>query len=102
MPKEIQFEKLRGRENYNEWRRSMLAFLRTKKLAKCIAEEGTETDSGKLEEAMGWLVLATESNVTNHFSDTSKPLDVWRLLQNSFSESGIDREVSALMDLTGV
>lgn len=80
----------------------MLAFLRTKKLAKCIAEVDTEKDVDKLDEAMGWLFLATERNVTNHFSDTASPLEVWKLLQKSFAESGIDREVSALMEQTEI
>lgn len=102
MPKDLHFEKLRGRENYSEWKRSMLAFLRTKKLAKCVAEVDTETDDEKLEETMGWLVLATESNVANHFADAESPIAIWQLLQKSFAESGIDREVSALLDLTSI
>lgn len=102
MPKDMQFDKLKGRENYIEWKRSMLAFLRTKKLARCIAEENTETDADKLDETLGWLVLAIESSVANHFNDEQTPLAIWKLLQKSFSESGLDREVSALLDLTSV
>lgn len=103
MPKDIAFEKLKGRENYHTWQRSMLAFLRTKKLAKCIAEEpDTEEDEEKNAETMGWFVLAIEDHVANHFEDSSSPLEVWKLLKKSFSESGLDREVSALLDLTGI
>lgn len=52
MAKYIDFAKLKGRENYSEWRRSMLAFLRTRKLAKCIAEKETEKDAKKPDEAL--------------------------------------------------
>lgn len=76
LQKTLIFAKLNGRENYSEWRRSMLAFLRTKKLAKCIAETDTEQSEEKLEEAMGWLFLATESNVASHFSDNESPLEI--------------------------
>lgn len=102
MSTDIRFERLKGRANYNDWKRSMLAFLRTKKLSKCIDETNTETDTSKLEETMGWLVLAVEPNVANHFDDAMKPVDVWKMFRTSFAESGIDREVTALMDLTGI
>lgn len=79
----------------------MLAFLRTRKLAKCVAPApDTETDTDKLQEAMGWLYLACESTVCNHFDDVSTPLAIWTLLTKSFAESGLDREVAAIVALT--
>lgn len=100
MGKVINFDKLKGRENYAEWQRRMLAFLRTRKLANCIAEDPlTEKDEEKLQEAMGWLYLACEETVTHHFNDIEKPLAVWKKLKKSFSESGLDREVAAIVGL---
>lgn len=98
----MNFERLKGRENYQLWKRSMLAFLRTKKLAKCVTEPNTEDDEDKLAEAMGWLVLATEQNVASHFKDNDSPIQLWKLLNRLFAESGIDREVTALIDLTNI
>lgn len=100
MPKDITFEKLKGRENFAEWKRSMLAFLRTRKLAKCVdPAPNTETDADKLSEAMGWLYLACDPAVSNHFDDASTPLEIWNLLSKSFAESGLDREVAAIVSL---
>lgn len=45
---------------------------------------------------MGWLVLSTEDIVANHFSDSSSPLEVWKLFQKSFVESWNE------LDLTGI
>ena len=42
-----------------------------------------------------------EDNVANHFDDEMSPLDVWKVFRSSFGESGIDREVSALAEITG-
>lgn len=48
--------------------KKVVAFLRIKKLAKCVAKENTETSEEKLEVTMGWLVLGKESIVANQYA----------------------------------
>ena len=60
----------------------------------------TEKDVSKLQKAMGWLYLACEPMVTNHFDDAGTPLDTWNLLTKCFADSGMDRELAAITGLT--
>lgn len=76
MSKQIEFEKLNGRGNYCSWKDNMLAFLRTRDLGACVAKEETETEAKALDKARGWLHLAVEPHVANHFTSGMTPLEV--------------------------
>lgn len=101
MGRDINFDKLRGRENYAQWELNMLAFLRTRDLAKCIKPApNTETDADKLDRASGWLFLACEDQVKHHFGKNDSPLKVWETLHKTFAETGQDLKLSAVVALT--
>lgn len=94
MGKEINFDKLKGRENYAQWELNMLAFLRTRDLAKCIKSANTEekkhaaNTADKLERAAGWLFFACEDHVKHHFSKDNSPLKIWQNLHKTFPNDG--------------
>ena len=101
MGKDINFDKLKGRENYVPWEVNMLAFLRTRDLIKCVKPApDTEKDEKLLERAIGWLFLACEDDVKHHFGKNDTPLQIWETLHKTFAESGQDRELSAVIALT--
>lgn len=102
MSKQIEFEKLNGRGNYCSWKDNMLAFLRTRDLGACVAKENTEEDAKALDKARGWLHLAVEPHVANHFTSSMTPLEIWEKLANAFEQSGADREVTALNALMSI
>lgn len=102
MSKQIEFEKLNGRGNYCSWKDNMLAFLRTRDLGACVAAENTEKDTKALDKARGWLHLAVEPHVANHFTNSMTPLEVWQKLAKAFEQSGADREVTALNALMSI
>lgn len=101
MSRDINFDKLKGRENYAQWELNMLAFLRTRDLAKCVKPApNTETDADKLDRANGWLFLACEDQVKHHFGKDDTPLKVWQTLHQTFAETGQDLKLSAVVALT--
>lgn len=101
MGKDINFDKLKGRENYAQWELNMLAFLRTRDLIKCVkSDPDTETNEDKLERATGWIFLACEDQVKHHFGKDDSPLKIWKTLHTTFAETGQDLKLSAVVALT--
>lgn len=101
MAKEITFDRLKGRDNYATWEIHILSFLRTRDLFKCILPAPkTENDEDKLSRAVGWLFLACEDRVTNHFSKNDTPLAIWQKLHKIYAEKGDGLHLQAVMKLS--
>lgn len=117
MGREIEFEKLRGSDNYNTWRFAMENFLALKEMSKCImgreavARTSTteavtadpnspaETSASKLAGAKAYLVLHVETSIYVHIEKSATALDIWRTLKRMFEDKGLSRRIGLLRSL---
>lgn len=105
MGKELDFDKLKGSENFHTWKFAMQNFLALKGLNPCIAHRpvkvatateaavvyeahvATETDESKLSCAKAHLALGVESTIYIHIQNCLSALDIWNTLQKLYEAS---------------
>lgn len=98
--KTIQIEKLRGRENYDIWKRVAQSYLTINNYWSCTKSEVTEATSeaikDKHEKAMSELYLMIEPQLYPYIEDCDQVKQAWTALSNAFSDSGTSRKVFIL------
>lgn len=90
-------QKLKGRENYDEWAFAAENFLVLDDLKGCL--QGTETDVGKDAKAKAKLILTIDASLYVHIKDAKTSKELWDKLKSLFDDSGFARRISLLRTL---
>lgn len=100
----ISFEKLRGRDNYNAWKRNVKSYLVIKDLWSCTYEELTATSSAAEKcrdlKCLSEITLLIDSHVFSYIDGKETAKGAWDALEKSLSESGLSRRVALLKQFT--
>lgn len=100
----ITFEKLKGRENFNIWKRSMKSYLVIKGLWKytqtTLSTSATETDKENDLKALSEMTLLIDPLVYSHINGKNTAKQAWNALEKSLSETGSGRSVAPLKTFT--
>lgn len=117
MGKELDFDKLKGSENFHTWRFAMQNFLALKGYTNCIkhrddtaatsttakivhaADIATETDNTKLESAKAYLALGVDTSIYVHIHNCTTGLDIWNTLHRLYEDKGLYRKIGLLGSL---
>ena len=93
-------EKLRGSENFEDWKFAVEAYFKMQKLWAAV--EGTEVLVDKLVQAKSELVFLIEKNNYTHIRTCESAKDIWKKLSDLFENSGLVRKVRnfAIQNLT--
>lgn len=113
MGKELDFDKLRGSQNFHTWAFAMKNFLAIKGMSNCIRhkpasgsplvehapEIAVENDANKISSANAYLVLGVETSIYVHIQKCTTALDTWNTLHRMYEEKGLSRKISLLGEL---
>lgn len=117
MGKDFDLKKLAGSDNYHTWQYAMTNFLALKGLSNCIKHRpnkpaaGTapeivyaddvaiETDTGKIDQAKGHIVLAIDESIYVHVQKCETALGVWNCLKKLYEDKGLYRKIALLSGL---
>lgn len=121
MGRELDFDKLKGSENFHTWQFAMKNFLALKGMGNCIekrpntpasgsgstyvaeivhaADLAIETDGTKLSGAKAYLVLGVDTSIYVHIQKCTTALDVWNSLRKLYEDKGLYRKIALLSSL---
>lgn len=117
MGKELDFDKLKGGDNYHTWAFAMQNFLALKGFSNCIIHKpntaatnttaeivyaddiAVETDANKINSAKAYLVLGVETSIYVHIQKCATALGVWSCLQKLYEDNGLYRKIGLLGNL---
>uniref|UniRef100_A0ABD2WAP3 CCHC-type domain-containing protein n=1 Tax=Trichogramma kaykai TaxID=54128 RepID=A0ABD2WAP3_9HYME len=93
-------EKLRGLEDYNDWKFAMKMYLQHEGVWQCVEGDPEATSNARnIERAKAKIALSvTEANYS-HIRDAATPKEMWDSLQKAFEDSGFTRTMSLLRKL---
>lgn len=87
-------EKLRGNENFEDWKFAVMAYFQMKDLWKSI--EGTESKEEKNIQARAELIMLVDKCVYPHIRECKNAKEIWDTLNQVFADSGLVRRVSLI------
>lgn len=94
------FDRLKGRENYTEWKVGAKAFLVTKELWLCVTKElstsASTADIAKDQKALAEITLLLEPSLFSYIEEITEAKKAWEALENAFQDSGVLRRVFTL------
>lgn len=97
------FEKLRGRENFDNWRRNAKSYLVLKSCWKItqngLSEGSSEKDHDSNERALAEITLMVEPCNFSHIASAVTAKDAWDSLMAAYEDSGLTRKVELLKKL---
>lgn len=93
-----QIERLKGRDNYDDWKFAVQAYFEHEGLWKCVL--GTETDADKLTKAKSRIILLIEPSNYAHVKSAKTAKEAWDKLNAAFEDNGLNRKVGLLRILT--
>lgn len=112
MPKEFDFAKLRGSDNFHTWSFAIQKYLTFKGYGNTIkritiAATSTtpattscaESDSDKCEKANAILALGVDESIYVHINKCTTALQTWECLQKLYEEKGLTRKIALLRGL---
>lgn len=98
----LSFTRLKGRENYDEWKVAAKSYLTIKGLWKVIIagdpEESPETNA----RAIGEITLMIEPSLYNYVDDSLSAKVVWDGIAKAFDDSGTARKITILNQLVSI
>lgn len=96
----VTFEKLKGRENFDIWKRSMKSYLVIKSLWKytqtALTESSSTTDKENDLKALSEMTLLIDPIVYSHIDGKESAKEAWDALEKSLSEQVASRRVALL------
>lgn len=99
----MNFEKLRGRENYDTWKIATKSYLTIKNLWSVIEKESSPDDSPETNaRAISELILLVEQSLYSYIEDSKSASVVWKSLERAFDDSGVSRKITILNHLVSV
>lgn len=117
MGRELDFDRLKGSENFHTWKFAMENFLALKELGDCIIHKldtptttGTsevihavdvakESEQKKLNSAKAYLVMGVETSIYIHIQSCTTALDIWNTLRRLYQDKGLTRKIALLKNL---
>ena len=100
------FEKLRGRENFDVWKRHVKSYLIIKHCWKPIeiplSNEPKETDVEVNERAVAKLTLMIEPSNIAHIATANSSHEAWNALLAAYEDKGLTRKVELLKQLVEI
>lgn len=123
MERNLDFEKLKGGQNYHTWQFAMENFLSLKGLGNCIVHKpnkpavaatsgvaaqpevvygediAIEDDATKLSQAKAYLVLAVDASIYVHIQKCTTALSVWNCVKKLYEDRGLSRKITLLGNL---
>lgn len=109
-PSNRNLSRLKGRENYDEWKRQTRAYLVIKGLWRTIERKTSfdpttlgETELMKYEDeldrTLSELILLVDPSIHSHIDNCTTPKAAWEILAKIFGDNGVCRKVSLLKQL---
>lgn len=102
--KTYSIEKLRGRENYDTWKRAAQAYLTINGYWSCIKTEVSDATSeaikDKHEKALSELYLMVETQIYPYLEGCESIKAAWNALSKAFDDNGTCRKVHILQQFT--
>lgn len=92
-----QIERLKGRENWEQWKFAVNAYFEMEGLWSSV--EGKETDVSKNVNARSKLISLLDPIIFVHIQKTTSAKEIWNNLSKAFEDSGLTRRVSLLRTL---
>ncbi|XP_046590253.1 uncharacterized protein LOC124293440 [Neodiprion lecontei] len=96
-------EKLKGRENYDDWAVAMKAYLTHEDLWDFINPDNAAavpTDPQKDKKTRAKIILAVERQVYGHVRDLNTARDVWLALKKTYADTGVTRGLQLIKLVT--
>ncbi len=93
----MNFEKLKGRENYAKWKFSLESYLELEGYWEAVL--GNETDAAKLKKAKAKITLTVDPDLYVHIQQCKSAKEIWETFQKMFDDSGLSRRIGLLRDL---
>lgn len=90
--------KLKGRENYEEWAFAVENYLILEGMEKCIKQDGEAMDA----KARAKIILTIEPGLFVHIKNESTALSLWTKLQKMFDDTGFTRRIGLLRNLISI
>lgn len=100
---EINFSRLRGRENYDTWKVAAKSYLIIKGLWSCIQIEPASDKADQVEKDLkAWaeINLLLDESIYSYIIGTTTAKSAWESLEKAFEDSGLCRKVELLKQLT--
>lgn len=104
----VPFEKLRGRENYIDWRFQMKNFLKHENVWNAVvgyAVEDTTPDAVRArrdERALSKICLLVERCCFSHLMKADCAKAAWQALENAYEDKGLGRRLKLLRNLCSI
>lgn len=99
-PNNIGFERLKGRENFSEWKVGSRAYLTSKgHFKECIvklADDATSIQKSANEKALAELTLLLDTSLYSYIEHATEAKEAWDALIKVFEDKGAVRKVSLL------
>lgn len=92
-------DKLKGRENYDEWSVSARSYLVIRNLWKYCVSEPTARTAAAHERVISEIILMVESRLYSYIKNTGSAKTVWEGLRDAFADPGTSRKVTILNNL---
>ena len=117
MGRELDFDKLKGSDNFHTWKFAMENFLALKGYTKCIKHKpntaatstaaevihdpdvAIEADADKLAAAKAYLALGVDTALYVHIQNCTTALDIWNTLHKLYEDKGLYRKIGLLGSL---
>lgn len=96
----LAFERLKGRENFSEWKTGAKAYLTSKghwsQMQTELASSPSADQKSKNEKALAELILLIDSSLYSYVEDITEAKTAWDSLQSVFEDKGAARKVTLL------
>lgn len=92
-----QIEKLKGRENYSNWKFAMKAYLEMIDLWCAISDENPDAKTSK--KVLSIIILSVDPINYAHIQSAASAKEAWVKLEKAFEDSGLTRRVGLLRKL---
>lgn len=97
------FEKLKGRENYDEWRVAAKSYLIIKELWKVLEKPWSPEESPEANAlAISEITLLIEPSLYSYIKETKSAREVWDGIKKAFADSGTVRKVTIMNQLVSI
>lgn len=97
----IPIEKLKGIEDYNNWKFMMKMILMHEDLYECIEGEDCN-DEKKKQKALAKICLSVGPSALQHVRNARSPYEAWTSLKKAYEDTGLCRRLGLLRSLFGV
>jgi len=93
-------EKLKGIDDYNDWKFAMQQYLEHEDLWGCVMGDTTAVQNSRnMAKAKAKIVLSVDKVNYTHIRDATTPKEVWDKLKKTFEDKGLTRKVGLLRTL---